>query len=207
MLITFCLFYCDYKKILNYIRSSYDLFGWTLVLELRRFVCKGPFVNGMRVLGHVCHRLCNFPGFLPLVYQVMVLQSHGWVWLSSAIELLPERAIFFLSDFFFSCHGIKYLKKFSRATSKGKTTSRAGTAQNQPMAFFPSQKMKKKKKKKRTHLPGRQFDVTAAVLPRSRCRGHRRPPPTEGTRPAALPPLARRLPLSLGQAAVGAPLG
>lgn len=47
------------------------------------------------------HQLYIFPGFLPLVYQVIVLNSHGLFWLSSAIELLAEKDIFFLSDFFF----------------------------------------------------------------------------------------------------------
>lgn len=50
-----------------------------------------------------------FPGFLPLVYQVIVFNFHGLFWLSSAIELIAEKDIFFLSDFF-SCDWINYLK-------------------------------------------------------------------------------------------------
>ena len=73
-------------------------------------------MHGMRKLSiYDCHQLYIFPGFLPLVYQVIVLNSHGLFWLSSAIELLAEKDIFFLSDFFFffSCDWINYLQKLS----------------------------------------------------------------------------------------------
>lgn len=83
---------------------------------------------------YYCHQPSLFPGFLPLVYQVTVLKSHGLVWLLSAVE--PEKDIFFLSDFACFLRLGKLPKETFLATSKKKNDLMCWNGAEAARAFF-----------------------------------------------------------------------